>query len=260
MVALSAVLVPPSTARAAGQFREGFNDGRLNTSLWTSETRRVSDVCSNEANAIEAGGYLQMTAEYVGGTCGYSGSRVTTKDKRYFGYGLLSARIKWNTEKGSWQNFGMFGKDLRPGAANAAGARGGLVKERVLARGEIDTEVRWENALGYVLHYALWSVKQADPAARCGIAVSMPFGGTSEWHVYGIDRQPTMVRFLVDGKHTMTITYAQMVAKGCTMPFNRTFNVVLSNRANGAFGGTTNPADFPTTTLVDYVRKYRPIL
>jgi hypothetical protein len=51
-----------------------------------------------------------------------------------------------------------------------------------------------------------------------------------------------------------TITESQLVAKGCTWPFERQFSMVLSARAGG-WGGTPDPSSYPVTTLVDWVRK-----
>ena len=118
-----------------------------------------------------------------------------------------------------------------------------------LAAGEIDAA---EISAG-TLHYRLWSVRQNDATRRCGIPIDVPFGGLNDFHVYGVDHQPTYVRFLLDGRVKATITKSQMLTKGCTWPFDRTFHIVLSNRAGG-FGGQPDPAQFPVTTYVDWVR------
>jgi beta-glucanase (GH16 family) len=232
-VALACAAITAPSVAATYDFHDEFSGTSLNTAVWTAETRNFDGVCAAASNVRLSGGYLQMTARR-GGTsdCPWVGSRVVTKDKRYLGYGLVRARVTWNPAPGFWGGFVMFGRA-------SGGSR--------LADGEIDTEIR-----DGLIHYRLWSVDSAGQ--RCGIAIDKPNTSLDHWHTFGVNRQPTYTRFLLDGVTQATITKTQMVAKGCTWPFERQFSLVLSARAGG-WGGTPDPDEFPVTTLVDWVRK-----
>jgi beta-glucanase (GH16 family) len=228
------LLALPAPADAAVTFAEDFSGTALRSTVWTAQTSAINDICASTQNASVGGGMLSMVARRTSGSCPYTGARVLTKDKLYVGYGTTTARIDFNTRRGSWQGFVLFGK-----------RSGGLA----LAAGEIDAA---EISAG-TLHYRLWSVRQNDATRRCGIPIDVPFGGLNDFHVYGVDHQPTYVRFLLDGRVRATITKSQMLNQGCTWPFDRTFHIVFSNRAGG-WGGQPDPAQFPVTTRVDWVR------
>ena len=233
MTALTALTVP-APAGASSSFAEEFSGSELRATVWTAQTNAINDTCASSENASVSGGMLRLVARQTSGDCPYTGARVVTRDKLYVGYGLTTARIDFNTRRGSWQGFVLFGKRSSGTALQA---------------GEIDAA---EITAG-TLHYRLWSVRQNDSTRRCGVPIDVPFGGLNEWHTYGVDRQPTYVRFLLDGQVKATITKSQMLAKGCTWPFERTFSIVLSNRAGG-YGGRPDPAKFPVTMNVDWVR------
>jgi len=232
-VALACVQTASPTSAATYAFHDEFSGTSLNTAVWTAETRSLGGVCSSASNVRVSGGYLRMTARQ-GSTadCPWVGSRLVTANKRYLGYGLVQARVKWNAAPGFWGGFVMFGKA-------SGGSR--------LADGEIDTEIR-----DGMIHYRLWSVDSAD--RRCGIAIDKPNNSLDQWHTFGVNRQPSYTQFFLDGVKQATITKSQLLAKGCTWPFERRFSLVLSARAGG-WGGTPDPAKFPVTTLVDWVRQ-----
>jgi hypothetical protein len=102
------------------------------------------------------------------------------------------------------------------------------------------------------VHYRLWSVNSAG--SRCGVAIDQPNSGLGQWHTFGINRQSTYTEFFLDGVKKATITKSQLLAKGCTWPFERPFSLALSATAGG-WGGTPDPSRYPLTTLVDWVRQ-----
>lgn len=232
--ASAVLLAAPPPAGAAVTFAEDFTGTQLRSTVWTAETRDFDGVCANSANASVGSGVLSLVARRTSGSCPYTGARVVTRDKKYVGFGLTTARIDFNTRRGSWQGFVMFGK---------------RTTETALAAGEIDVA----EVTSGELHYRLWSVRQDDATRRCGVPIDIAFSGFDNWHVYGVDHQPTYVRFLLDGRVKATISKSQMLANGCTWPFDRPFSIVLSNRAGG-YGGQPDPAQFPVTMRVDWVR------
>jgi len=222
----------PASA-AAYQFHDEFSGSSLNTAVWTAQTAPFNGVCVSSGNVRVSGGYLRLTVHK--GTragCPWDGSRVISQDKRYLGYGLVQARVRWNAVQGFWGGFVMFGKA-------GAGSRE--------SDGEVDTEIT-----NGVVHYRLWSVNAAGK--RCGVPIDQPNSSLSQWHTFGVNRQATFTEFYLDGVKKATITKTQMVAKGCTWPFERQFSMVLSARAGG-WGGTPDPARYPVTSLVDWVRQ-----
>lgn len=219
------------------RFIDRFNGGELNQRVWTAETGRITELCVSDRNVGVRGGHLLLTVRR-GQTqaCPYVGARVVTEGKRRFAVGLIEARIKVNSVPGYWGGFTMFGPKVHPGNR--------------LADGEIDTEFTHNQ-----IHYRLWSVNELGD--RCGVPIDVPFNGLDRWHVYGIDRQHDYTRFLFDGRVAAVITKRQLLAMGCTWPFDDgPFTLVLSARA-GRFGGTPVASEYPTTTLVGWVRAPR---
>jgi len=218
---------------SAATFQDEFSGTSINTGVWTARTGSVGGACASADNVGVSGGYLRINVRKGTTTsCPWVGGRLVTEGKRYLDYGLVQARVKWNAAPGFWGGFVMFGK-----------ASGGTR----LADGEVDTEIR-----NGTVHYRLWSVNSAKQ--RCGVAIDKPYGGLSQWHTYGVNRQSTNTQFFIDGVRQATITKTQMLARGCTWPFDRTFSLTLSARAGG-WGGTPDPSRYPLTTLVDWVRK-----
>jgi beta-glucanase (GH16 family) len=218
---------------SAATFRDEFSGSSINRAVWTPRTGTLGGACASDDNVSVSGGYLRLNVRRGTTTdCPYVGGRLVTQGKRYLDYGLVQARVKWNAAPGFWGGFVMFGR-----------ASGGTR----LADGEVDTEIR-----NGTVHYRLWSVNSAQQ--RCGVAIDRPYGGLSQWHTFGMNRQPTYTQFFIDGARQATITKAQMQAKGCTWPFDRPFSLTLSARAGG-WGGTPVASRYPVTTLVDWVRK-----
>jgi beta-glucanase (GH16 family) len=224
----AATALPASAATSVDE----FSGTSLNTALWTAQTVNQNGVCAAAGNARVFGGYLHMTVRRGTTTaCPWVGARVVSEGKRYFDYGLIQARVQWNPAPGFWGGFVMFGR-----------ASGGPR----LADGEIDTEIK-----NGTVHYRLWSVNSAGN--RCGIPIDQTNNSLNRWHTFGMNRQSTYTQFFLDGVKKATITKTQMLAKGCTWPFDRRFSLTLSARAGG-WGGTPDPSRYPLTTLVDWVR------
>jgi beta-glucanase (GH16 family) len=221
-----------------GSFSDDFSGSDLDSRVWSAYTGEVSGVCSSADNARVSDGRLRLTVRQTGtADCPWTGARVISEDKRYFGYGLVRARIKWNPAAGFWGGFVLWGE-----------ARGG----RRVADGEVDTEVR-----NGMVHYRLWSVEVDDEKEKCGVTVDRPNNTLDEWHTFGVNRQSDHVSFFMDGVRRATITRKRMEAEGCTWPFERRFSIALSARAGG-WGGTPDPEQYPITTLVDWVSASRP--
>lgn len=82
--------------------------------------------------------------------------------------------------------------------------------------------------------------------------VTLGFDATSEFHTYGIEWEPGVVRFLVDGAllHTATEEMSRMV-----LPQNILLTIWASDSA--AWAGAVNDATAPTTVVYDWVRVCR---
>jgi len=237
---VAAAPVPAEVAAATSEtiVIDDFNGDQLNTRTWTALTDRHNDVCVNARNASVGGGYLRLRA-HQGSTdeCPYVGARLSSKGKRTVGHGVTGARIDFNTRQGSWQPFVLFGT-----------CPDGV---KLLRCGEVDVA---EVTRG-VVHARLWSVRRDDPDTRCGIKADKPFQGLGQFHRYAVNLQPTFAAFLIDGQRWATITKRQVLANGCTYPFDdegRRFTIRIGNTAGG-WGGTPNPDAYPVTMFVDSI-------
>ncbi|MFL5731524.1 MAG: discoidin domain-containing protein, partial [Cytophagaceae bacterium] len=82
-----------------------------------------------------------------------------------------------------------------------------------------------------------------------------PVNFSADFHIFTVEWSPNKIQFSVDGNVYATNTPAGMV--GGAWPFNaQKFHILLNVAVGGNLGGADNPADFPTTMLVDYVRVY----
>jgi hypothetical protein len=82
----------------------------------------------------------------------------------------------------------------------------------------------------------------------------VPGIGDGAWHTYGVDWRPGRITFLVDGAPTWTRTPRDLPDDG-QWPFDASFGLLL-NLAVGNWAGTPDPAQYPATMLVDWVRAY----
>ena len=199
------------------------------------------------------GGILTITAKLESAPEGrnYTSARICTRDKAFFTYGLIEARIKMPTIEGLWPAFWMLPQPAS--MENSSNKYGGWA-----ANGEIDimeAKGRIPNYVSTTLHfgnsgrstYRTNSVKLTSPI--------------DSWHVYAIDWQQDHISWLIDGKQVMRLENTDWWTESSSSPsapFDVDFYILLNLAVGGNFDGGIEPdSDFISADMeIDFVRVY----
>jgi beta-glucanase (GH16 family) len=194
--------------------------------------------------ALDGAGNLAITArqETVGGAP-YTSARIHGNGKVTTTYGRIEARIQVPKGQGLWPAFWM------------------MADERVYGtwprNGEIDIMEIVNQAVASF--HSLHGPTTADPAVAWHLSRTWTSGVdlSAGFHVYAVEWEPDRLSFYVDTTLVRTFTTGDMPA-GSMWPFNgRPFYPILNLAVGGgATAATPDPAVFPATMLVDYVRIY----
>ncbi len=258
-------LLPARTWAQCNQLVWGdeFNTTALDTTKWKVV---VGDGCPTlcgfgnaelqnyrAQNLSVTGGNLIISTKFEtttapsGGTYQYSSGKIESKvaglgKLQTFKYGRIEARMQLPSAGGIWPAFWMLADP-----------------SNWPYTGEID----------------IMEAKHKNPTSMTGTAIGDAGGGnpyfasrtysagvdlSTGFHVYALEWGPDVLRFYVDGNLYNTVT--PETAAGA-FPFNdNQFYLILNAAVGGPGSGYTGyiqptPADYPTQTLVDYVRIYK---
>ncbi|RYY18118.1 MAG: glycoside hydrolase family 16 protein [Cytophagaceae bacterium] len=204
-------------------------------------------------NLAVTGGSLVISTRYEtttapsGNTYQYSSGKVQTKVPgkamlQTFKYGRMEARMKLPSAGGAWPAFWMLADP-----------------SNWPVTGEID----------------IMEAKHKNPTTFTGTAIGGTPGNpyfagrtysagvdlSADFHVYALEWGPDVLRFYCDGNLYNTVT--PQTTPGGIFPFNdNSFYIMLNAAVGGPGSGYTGniaptPADYPTQTLIDYVRVYK---
>ena len=221
-----------------------FDGSSVDNSKWSYEVGTVGlggehgygngekQYYTDGANASVDNGILTITAkkEDMGG-CHYTSTRMITKDKHEFQYGVIEARIAVPMGQGLWPAFWTLGANypetLWPDC------------------GEIDIMEHYHNNYSVVLG--------AMPGGGGPVANPSP----AEYHIYAIEWDYSAIRWYQDGVQCFVWspdpTYFQ--------PYQKPHYILL-NLAVGSswFAGPDASTPFPAEYKIDYVRVYTQLL
>ncbi len=225
---------------------------------WVMETggsgwgnNELETYTSRIENAHIEGGSLAITAikETYKGTDGvtrnYTSARLKTQGKFSQKYGRFEARLKLPQGQGMWPAFWMLGDDINTAGWPACGELDimeNIGKEPSMVHGTIH-----------------------GPGYSGGSGIGAPYtltGGqkfADAYHVFAIEWEPNVVRWIVDGIVYQTRTPADLPA-GRKWVFDHSFFVILNLAVGGTWPGNPDSSTvFPQKLLVDYVRVYERI-
>ena len=202
-------------------------------------------------NASQDGaGNLRIVARYEPGYAGcadgtndYTSARLDSKLKREFRYGRVEARIKPASARGTWPAWWAIGATgTWPGA------------------GEIDMLEYRPGVAPSAAHHALHGATTGGSHWQRSFDTSALSSWSSAYHVFGVVWSPGKIEVQVDGVTQRTFTPGT-VPSDAVWPFDKPFylllNVAVGNwGCAGAASPCPDPAQFPATTLVDWVRVY----
>ncbi|MCE5185575.1 MAG: family 16 glycosylhydrolase [Planctomycetaceae bacterium] len=215
--------------------------GRGNPSGWgNEELEYYTD--STENSYIENGSLviaaLKNTQEPV-----YTSARMTTKNKHYFKYGRMEARLKLPAlEVGIWPAFWMMPQDSVYGGWAASG--------------EIDImeAVKEPYTVYGTIHYGgVW-----DHNVNTGGSYSNGTNFSQDYHVYALEWEPTQMRWYVDDVLYLTQTSWYTEGYPYPAPFDQSFYFILNLAVGGRWPSyPSDSTNFPKFMYVDYIRVYQ---
>lgn len=236
-----------------------FDGSALNTDVWNIEvngngggnqekqyyTDRLENLRVEDGNlVIEARKEAYNNREYTS-------ARINSRDKRYFKYGKIEARIMFPAGGGTWPAFWMMGNDYR---------QVGWPK-----CGEIDIIEH----VGNQPRMASFAVHTPNKNGSRGNNWSMRSymdGLEENYHVYGIEwleddfNGMDRIYFTIDGERlAMTQEEAEHVDDNYYWPFNKDHFIILNLAIGGTMGGNVDDAIFasPVQMKVDWVRVWQ---
>ena len=187
------------------------------------------------ANVIVQGGNLKITAKKeASGGSDYSSARLKSDGKYAFTYGKVEVRAKLPIGGGTWPAIWMLGQNY---ATNAWPACGEIdIMEHVGNN---------QNVILGTLHYPGHSGGNGNSGSKTIANVS------TEFHVYKTIWSPSSVKIYVDDQ------LIHSVPNDASLPFNKSFFLILNVAMGGTFGGNIDPAFTQSSMEIDYVRVYQ---
>ncbi|MDD2597726.1 MAG: glycoside hydrolase family 16 protein [Kiritimatiellae bacterium] len=172
----------------------------------------------------------------------YLTGAITSKDKFTFQYGKVQVRARFKSAQGAWPALWMLGQD-RGWPDN----------------GEIDLmeHLNFDDIVYQTVHssYTLNIDKTNTPKKGTTCKIER-----DRWNTYGCEWDADKIIFTVNGEPTLS--YPRLPEKGEKQwPFNQPFYFILSMQIGGNWvngSGPTNPAHYPASMEIDWVRVYSP--
>jgi len=159
-----------------------------------------------------------------------------------FKYGRVELRAKMPAGRGVWPAFWTIGTDTRKGDWPARGEVDILeYMGRDPGKSTIQSAVHWKNAAGKYQQKAK-QLKNVD--------------FSKDFHLYTWEWDADKMVFAIDGKPYNTFSIAPC-SDGDFNAFRAPHFLLINLAIGGTLGGKVDPAIFPATYLVDYIRVYQ---
>ena len=263
-------------------WRDEFDGNSLDGTKWTAlnggwkdEGQQVRNCYTrSDENINVSGGSLNLIGLYKpGATCtggntktgNFTSGFVQTKNKAYFKYGYIEARIKMPKNKSTWPGFWMSPNNSPYGPGWPDWGEIDIVETKGSNRQFAASDAHWRDK-------NTPTGQTGSHRNRQGVIPSSKFGtnnDTTEWHTYGVKWTEGKLEYFIDGElhHTITEFKNSNSTGSPNGPFDQDFFLRLNLAIGGNYidapwddpinsVGATNGEGFPTTMSVDYVRVY----
>lgn len=204
-------------------------------------------------NVKVADGSLIITAKRQNmGDRTYTSARILTRDKAYFTYGYIEAKIKTPTINGMWPAFWMM---PQPSSYESTqNIYGGWPSS-----GEIDimeAKGRLKNIVDTTLHFN-------KNGHQYSCTTTQLKSNTDQWHTYALEWTNECIRWYIDGESVKSCPYSVWCDPSNLgpAPFDQPFYLILNLAVGGQYDGFVEPpADFTDASMyVDYVRVWQKV-
>lgn len=231
-----------------------FNGASLDAASWTHETGDgCPNVCGWGNNELEfytgrpqnlffhdGKMIIEARAETYNGK-NYTSSKIITRNKKIFKYGLVDIRAILPKGKGIWPAFWMLPEN---------NVYGGWPKS-----GEIDIMelVGHEpNKVYSTIHYG-----PGPGSTQTGRSYTLSAGTFADsFHVFSLEWKADQIKWYVDGNLISTVNKADIGS--AVYPFNEQFFFIFNLAVGGNWPGSPdNTTKFPQWMIVDYIRVFQ---
>ena len=262
-------------------WRDEFDGNSLDGTKWTAlnggwkdENQQVRNCYTrSDENINVSGGNLNLIGLYKpGATCtggntktgNFTSGFVQTKNKAYFKYGYIEARIKMPKNKSTWPGFWMSPNNSPYGPGWPDWGEIDIVEAKGSNRQFAASDAHWRDK-------NTPTGQTGSHRNRQGVIPSSKFGtnDTTEWHTYGVKWTEGKLEYFIDGElhHTITEFKNSNSTGSPNGPFDQDFFLRLNLAIGGNYidspwddptssVGAANGEGFPATMSIDYVRVY----
>ena len=263
-------------------WRDEFDGNSLDGTKWTAldggwgdEGQQVRNCYTrSDENINVSGGSLNLIGLYKpGATCtggntktgNFTSGFVQTKNKAYFKYGYIEARIKMPKNKSTWPGFWMSPNNSPYGPSWPDWGEIDIVEAKGSNRQFAASDAHWRDK-------NTPTGQTGSHRNRQGVIPPSKFGtgnDTTEWHTYGVKWTEGKLEYFIDGEwhHTITEFKNSNSTGSPNGPFDQNFFLRLNLAIGGNYidspwddpinsVGAANGEGFPATMSVDYVRVY----
>lgn len=255
----SRVAVEHTWGEYALVWSDEFDGTTLNTDNWTievngngggnKELQYYTD--RNENIRIENGNLVIEARKENYNNREYTSGRINSRDKKYFKYGKIEARIQVPKGGGTWPAFWMMGNDY---------SKVGWPK-----CGEIDIIEHVGNQ-PRMASFATHTPYKNGTKGNNWSSRSYLDGLEEEYHTYGIEwleddyNGMDRIHFTIDGERLATVMEdAEHVDDNYYWPFNKEHFIIINLAIGGSMGGNVDNSifDAPVLMKIDWVRVYQ---
>jgi len=223
-------------------WQDNFYGKTIDTTAWTHQVAKPGWVnnelqrYTNGENSEIKNGKLFITARNENNE--YTSSRLITKDKRIFTYGIVEIKAKLPKGNGTWPALWMLGNNIDQVGWPACGELD-IMEHVGRETGVVHTSIH--NSSGY----------GATPYTS-KITIKKPY---DRFHIYAMEWTERYITFYVDGR--AVYNYKPEELNAATWPFDKPAYIIFNIAIGGTWGGKVDNSIFPTTMTIDWVKLYQ---
>jgi beta-glucanase (GH16 family) len=231
-------------------FADEFDGPQIDRNVWGNETGLVRNdelqcYTTDAKNQFIENGDLVIRGIHesaCGGT--YTSASLTTEGHQSFKYGLLEARIRVPSAKGSWPAFWLLPANKAKYGSNWWPAGGEVDILEVVSQ--------TSKTVYGTAHY-----QQNSDHGSSGKSIDLSASVSADYHVFAIEWTSTQIDWFVDGVHYHSFDTTQDFDG--FQPFQESFYAILNFAIGGSWPEAPDAAKYPDEMRVDWIRYWKPV-